>query len=462
MLIKSVSRHTQLRALNLASVDRQDRRAADEARGNIGAAADGSQPQVGFHVLINPGIGLQRQGRAGGVERTQLGKFTALIGLAAILHALDQKGRATAKVRDFILVDKVPQGTVVGRGGIAIGQHHGGTGQQAANHQVPDNPASTAQEHEAVTGQHIVLQAVGLEVGQHNTAVAVHHGLGQARRPRGIHHPQRVLKRHAGELQLSRCGQRLLPAHGVAPGQGAGCVIGLEQGAGHVHHMLNLGQALQHFIKHRAAVKGFAGVAIAVGSKNQFGLDLLKAIEHHGHAHLGCAAGPDGANAGAGQKCHHGLRNIGQIGHHAVAAAHTQFAQLGCQRTHIALQLRPGDLHRLGRFTARNDGRTLGAGIAENMFGVVQLGIRKPLRARHAAIGQHLRGVAIGLNVKVIPDRAPEAVEVIDRPVPQALVVVELAAPALAEPVHVVHQTTLRHLLLAGTPQFLSLFNYHG
>ena len=108
-----------------------------------------------------------------------------------------------------------------------------------------------------------------------------------------------------------------------------------------MNEMRNLGQFLQHFIEHGTAIESLAGVGVAIGRKNQLGLNLLKAIEHDGDTHLWRATGPDGANAGAGQKRHHGLRHIGEISDYTVTGRYAQTAQGGSQRTHIALQLLP-------------------------------------------------------------------------------------------------------------------------
>ncbi|MPM97461.1 hypothetical protein SDC9_144634 [bioreactor metagenome] len=239
------------------------------------------------------------------------------------------------------MVNEVPERIIIGRRWVAVGQDHGRAGQQAAYHQVPDNPARAAQEHEAIAGQHIVLQAIGLEVGEHDAAMTVHHGLGQAGGSRRVHHPQRMGERHALELQR-RCMARCIgPAHAVTPGHGRMFGIAAEQGPRHMNHLGNIGQSPEHLVQHFTAIELPAGIAIAVGRENQLGRNLLEAIQHHGYAHLRRAAGPDGANAGTGQKRHHRLGHIGQVGHDAIAAAQAEFAHPGRERRHVTLQLPP-------------------------------------------------------------------------------------------------------------------------
>lgn len=105
--------------------------------------------------------------------------------------------------------------------------------------------------------------------------------------------------------------------------------------------MAYLGQSPQHLAEYGAAIETPSPVDIAIGGENQLGTDLLEAVQHHGNTHLGRAAGPDGAYAGAGQEGHDRLGHIGQVGHDAVAAAQAELAHPGRERRHVTLQLPP-------------------------------------------------------------------------------------------------------------------------
>ena len=68
--------------------------------------------------------------------------------------------------------------------------------------------------------------------------------------------------------------------------------------------------------------------------------------------------------------------------------------------------------------------RVVGA-LAEGVLGVVELGAREPRRTGHLARGEDF-GAALA-DAEAIPDRAPEALEVLDRPALQVAVGLEAA-----------------------------------
>ena len=174
--------------------------------------------------------------------------------------------------------------------------------------------------------------------------------------------------------------------------------LGAIQGQGHRHHL--------------AAVQRLAGIEHAIGGDQGLGFDLAEAVEHGGGAHVGRAHAPDGADAGAGQKGHHGFGHVGQVGGHAVAAFNAQLAQAQGQRGHLALQLGPGHLAHAAGFVFAHDGqhaRRVGrCHVAHHLPRVVDLGAFEPLHMGHGATRQH-RAVWGGRgHLKVIPDALPE------------------------------------------------------
>ena len=78
------------------------------------------------------------------------------------------------------------------------------------------------------------------------------------------------------------------------------------------------------------------------------------------------------------------------------------------------------------------DGHRVVVAIAEEVLGVGQARAREPLRAGHLAPPEHALVRLGGLHVEELPDRGPEALEVVDRPAPQ-LVVVALATDLARE-----------------------------
>src|SRR6476659_9614628 len=73
--------------------------------------------------------------------------------------------------------------------------------------------------------------------------------------------------------------------------------------------------------------------------------------------------------------------------------------------------------------------------MAEHLAGVVDLRAGKPDRAGHLALGDDGRERRRRLQVIIVPDAAPEAVEIADRPLPHVLVAREGKAVLRSEPV---------------------------
>src|SRR5262249_8689220 len=86
---------------------------------------------------------------------------------------------------------------------------------------------------------------------------------------------------------------------------------------------------------------------------------------------------------------------------------------------------------------------------------VVEARPLEPLRARHLARGEGRSGLAVGLNPEVVPDRAPESLDVLDRPAPQRRVAVELEPALLPQPAHVGRQARALDLGGGGLPELL-------
>ena len=94
---------------------------------------------------------------------------------------------------------------------------------------------------------------------------------------------------------------------------------------------------------------------------------------------------------------------------------------------------------------------------AEDVLGVVEAGAGEPLRAGHVGACQDGRGVAVGGDVEVVPDRAPEGLDVGDGPVPEAAVVAAEGEVALGfEPAHVGGHVRALDRLGRGLPELLA------
>jgi hypothetical protein len=199
------------------------------------------------------------------------------------------------------------------------------------------------------------------------------------------------------------------------------------------------GQGGAHLGHHAQAVEVAPAVGHAVAGDQHHRVDLAETVEHGVRAHVGRADAPDRADAHRGQKGHHGLGNVGQVGGHAVAGLHARFPQVQRQRGHLAPQLGPRQLVLLPLLVAADDGRKprrmRRPHMAQHLLRVVGLRAGKPLRPRHHVLLQH-RGVWRGrLQVEVVPDALPERVQLGGGPAPQRVIAVETQAARVAQPV---------------------------
>ena len=279
--------------------------------------------------------------------------------------------------------------------------------------------------------------------------MAVHHRLGQPRRARGVDDPQRMAER---EALVAGCG---IPGHGRLPARALAPIdrAFLRQRPLHLHDMLDAGQLGQQLRDFPGPVVRLAVVAVAVHGEQHLGFDLAQAVQHDGRPHVGRAAGPDGADAGAGQKCDHRFGAVGHVAGHAVARPHAPAAQRGRQGGGGAFQLGPGNRLQRHILAARDHGRPIRRGMAEHMLGKIQPRPGKPLGARHAAPAQRGLAFAIGLDVEEAPDRLPEVVQMLDRPAPQLGVIVGRNAFFPCQPVLVLRQAAGLQLLGARGPE---------
>ena len=196
-----------------------------------------------------------------------------------------------------------------------------------------------------------------------------------------------------------------------------------------------------------AAVEVLAAVAVALGRDQHLRLDLLEAVHHGRRAELGRAARPDRADARAGEERDHRLGHVRHVRRHAVAAPHAEPPQPGGAARHLVGQLVPGELAQLARLGRVDDRDLARPRRPEEPLGVAQRGAREPLGARHVAAAEH---ALVGrVDLEPLPQRAPEPLDVLDRPAPQLVVRREPARP---------HEAGhLRRVRVRRRPQKLSL-----
>ncbi len=432
------------RALHLARIQRQDRAGADEGGGDVGAARDRGQQEVAADVGVDPLVGFLRQGRTGRADRAQALQVGHLVRHDAGLHAVGVVGGAGAEKGDAGALGEFPQCTEIGRAGIAVVDADGGADQQPRHLRIPHDPAGGRIPVEAVLRPEIELQRMAFQGFQQGAAVAVHDRLRHAGGAGRIQDPQRMVERQlfeADSLRRPSRPQQAVPQHRIRQ-------RGLRIQVGQQHRMLQRRQFGAHRLQHRQPVEVLAAVAVAVDRDQQFRIDLAEAVEHAGAAHVGRAAGPDRADRGAGEKRHRRFRDIRQVGGDAVARLDAERAQAVRHRRDLLPQFAPRQLRQRPQFRLRDDRRLLGFAIvgvkAEYLLGEIQARAVEPFGARHLVRIQHLPVRRRTAHFEVLPDRFPEILEMIDRPLPQRMVIIERQRFFAFQPAHVVvHATTL-------------------
>lgn len=282
----------------------------------------------------------------------------------------------------------------------------------------------------------VVVQAEQRQHHDDDAAMAVHDRFRQPGGAAGIDDPERMIERQPHRLE--RMDRSARPCEDV----GKQCLrCGRRNGLAVQDDMLDRGQRTPQLGHDIAPVVPPACIGDGVAGDQQFGFDLLEAVDHGGRGHVGRADTPDRTDAGACEKRDDGLGNIGQIGRDAVAGLDALVLQVQRERGRLAPQFRPTRLRQPAVFTGADD-RGQAGGISrrdmpEHLPGIVDLRARKPDRARHPALGEHGRKRRRRLQIVIVPDAAPEAVEIAHRPSPHVLVISKSEAALLGEPVAV-------------------------
>ena len=209
--------------------------------------------------------------------------------------------------------------------------------------------------------------------------------------------------------------------------------------------MLHRGQGRQQLGHYGAAVQRAAAVTHAVARDQHTRFDLLEAVQHGLGAHVRGADAPDAANADGGQKGHHRLGDVGQVGGYPITGLHPLRAQVQGQRGHLLLQLRPGQFTGVALAQAvlvvTDDGRQAGSGgrrhMAHDLACIVHLCASKPAGVRHGHTVTHPCVGGRRLQVKVVPGALPKGIQVGGGPAPQRIVVVKGQAALTRQPLPV-------------------------
>ncbi len=284
--------------------------------------------------------------------------------------------------------------------------------QQRADQRVPHHPRGGGEPLQALAGPEVPAQALVLVVLHELAAVAVDDRLGQPGGPRGEQHVERVVERHRLELAAApprRAGQTTPPRRAPRPRRRA-------------PRPRAPGSCRRPRMASTSASRLDVAVAEAVAADGQhhLGLDLGEAVDDAARPELRRAGGPDGSQRRGGDERHERLGDVRHVGDDAVAGADPEPLQAGAGARHLLAQLAEGHLELRPGLGVGDHRHRVGVLVAaDQMLGVVEPRAGEPHRARHLARGQHPLERGVGAELEEVPDRAPEALQILDRPSPQ-------------------------------------------
>jgi hypothetical protein len=159
------------------------------------------------------------------------------------------------------------------------------------------------------------------------------------------------------------------------------------------------------------------------------------------HAELRRAGRPHGAETRGGEERDDRLWDVRQVRDDTISGLDAEPPEACPRPRHLLAQLAERELARLTRLRDGDDRHRVRILVApEHVLGVVQPRAGKPLGPRQIVRSEHPLVRLVRLDREVVPDRCPEAREVVDGPAPQLAVVREVEAPFTPEPGQVVRE----------------------
>ncbi len=244
--------------------------------------------------------------------------------------------------------------------------------------------------------------------------------------------------------------RRAAVRHHVGPRNGAGNRRFLEPGD--LHGGQQRREPLPDLGHDLSTVVLPPAVAVPVHGEQQLRFDLREAVDDAADAELGRAARPDGSQAGGGQEGDQRLRDVREEGGHPIAPADSEVPEPGGGGLDLLVELPIGQPAPGSGLVAGDHGRVI-VPAAQGLFGVVQLRTWEPAGAGHGPITEHLGVRAVGEHPEVVPQGAPELLEVGRRPLPEGLIVAEFEVALDPQPVEVAGDTRPGLDLRGGFPQ---------
>ena len=226
-----------------------------------------------------------------------------------------------------------------------------------------------------------------------------------------------------------RLGQELVPADRVREG------VAVAARIGNVHDRPQRGQKLPDGGDLLAAVDELVAVAVA-GDRQQDGrLELAEPADDAPRTELRRARRPDGAEARGREEGDERLGDVREIGDDAIAGADAKPLQTRASSRDLLAQVAERQLDRPPGLGPGDDRHGVGVFVAtEHVLREVEPRAREPLRARHLPRPEHPLVRRMRANLEEVPERAPEALEIADRPLMERVIVGEVEPPLVLQP----------------------------
>ena len=435
---------------DLAPVDGLERAPLHHPGADVGSAAAHVEEDVGAELLVDPVESLRRQRRAGGGELADAGEVE-LAQVEAALPAPHQHRWNRAHQGRPELLGEPPLGRVVGIHRVPVEHHDRRPKEQGGDERVPHHPGGGGEPHQAVAGLEIPAEPVVLIGLDQDPAVAVDDRLRQPRRPRREQDAEGMVEGDGVERERPRLGDQPIPLLGVLE-----LVLGTS-GIGNVNDVLEAGQGGGDLGDLGAAVDRLLAVGVPGDRKQQLRLQLAEAVDHAPRPELRCTRRPDRAEARGREKRDQGLRNVREVGDHPVALSDPESLKSGACPRHLITEVSEGEVDRPPRLRAGEHRDRVGVLVApEHVLGVVQAGAGEPLRTGHLPRAEDPLVWRPGPDLEELPERAPEPLEVIDRPAPELVVAGMIDPAGVAEPLEVAPELGLLANVGGRRPHHLS------
>ena len=226
------------------------------------------------------------------------------------------------------------------------------------------------------------------------------------------------------------------PGHLIRPANDSLSRSAFGVQVGDHHRCPEAGETVSDPCDRLGQIEAPAAVDVAVDCEQDGRFDLAEAVDHAAYAELRGAAGPHGADRGAGQQPYHRLGDVRHQRGHTISPSHAQPPQTCGRARHRLGELSIGE--RYGR-TGLGVGDQGGMPVApcQGVLCVVEEGALEPAGTLDRPLCEHPFVGPVGPYAEVFPDRCPERLNIVHRPAPQGLVVREDQTPGLAQPAHV-------------------------